>query len=80
MKAIYLAIGPHCWGKAPTIEKAKRNARRNLFNPRQRPFVYSVYRCHPDTRVDGMGRVISPEGHPPVRLVRGGFRDRGGSS
>ena len=51
----FLAIGPHCWGRATTCEKAIANARRCKPSFVKKPVKWVVFYCHPSTYIDDMG-------------------------
>lgn len=63
MKEKILAVGDRVWGKGDTIDEALKNMRAN--GPSKK---YSLYRCHPDTRVDEDGRIVNPVGFRPKKI------------
>jgi hypothetical protein len=55
----YLVFGPYVWGKATTEAEATQNMRTAGGGNTK---SYYVYRCHPDTTVDGLGDFGYPSG------------------
>lgn len=68
---VFIAIGPHCWGKAASKPDAVKIMRRNWPRMIQKNAEYSVYSCHPDTEVTDMGGLSYPRTHPPVLVSKG---------
>ena len=70
MTKCYIAIGPHCWGKAFSIEQAIANAKKAWPRMWRDKWVYNCFECHPDTVVtEPCGDLSYPKGHTP-RLVK----------
>lgn len=62
-KTVFIAIGPYCWGKAPTQEAAVANCKREA--PRKLSVYYTgPFRCmvfsvtDPGAYVDDMGAIV----------------------
>lgn len=67
----YIAIGPYCWGRAPTTGAAIRGMKRAkpTFIPKDH-MPYRVYLCADDATVDEQGDIRSLEPPKKVREVR----------
>lgn len=63
----YIAVGPHCWGRANTKRQAVANARKNLpaFSVSKDAKIY-IYEVHPDTTVTELGDLRHPVGKRPI--------------
>ena len=70
-KRVFIALGPMAWGKAETVEQAVSRMRTQV--PRvyvKGPYGYSVYQCHPDTTVGGLGDLSYPRGFAPALVKK----------
>lgn len=68
---VYISVGPHCWGRSDTRQKAIREMKRNWPSMVPPTAEYAVYSCHPDTRVTEFGELAYPHGADPVLVSRG---------
>lgn len=55
----FLAVGPNCWGKGLTKEKAIANARKYKPSWVKGKVQWIVFYCHPSSYVDDMGTLCS---------------------
>lgn len=73
---IYIAVGPHCWGKGDTSREAVKNMRRNVPTMLKGNGEFGVYSCHPESRVTEFGDLAYPKAEkPPVLVSRGNIGD-----
>ena len=68
MKKTYIAIGVCCWGKAPSIDEAIKNASKEWPTFVKGKKTFQVYEVHPDTHVNGMGGLTYPIKHKPKQV------------
>lgn len=70
----FIAVGPHCWGRAETAIKAVKNAKSNRVQAYEpaRGWCWALYDCDEGTRVEdcfGGFAYVPQEGVEPYRLV-----------
>lgn len=64
-----LVIGTGVWGKGDDVHEALAHMRREGSASKK----YLVYIIHPDSYVDGMGRINYPVDYPPKKIMERGF-------
>ena len=70
MKKCFIAIGPYCWGRADTIDKAIANAKKAKATF-IKEWTCKVYECHPTTTVEpAFGGLTYPKAHPPKEVTQ----------
>lgn len=67
---MFIAIGPHSWGKANTINGAVRKAVQNAPAVPLANITYAIYECDPRSVLNGAGQIVFPVDGKRPRHVR----------